>query len=213
MSSPKNNARARQVPKQDRSRAAVAAIQEATLLVLLADGFGGLTTNAIAERAGVGIGSIYRYFTNKESIIASLTRNAGGELFSNTRACELFGELDIESRIRFGFVGAMADQAEMIGVASELSTQFERSVRISDGASENRDLRFWQFVIDLQRPSDRAMAEGVDDSTAELLWAMEVGLLSTLLSHDATRAEDSSTLDRVVTVGMACLPGAPCSAN
>ena len=107
VSSPKNSTRARQVPKQDRSRAAVAAIQEATLLVLLADGFGGLTTNAIAERAGVGIGSIYRYFTNKESIVASLTRNAGSELLANPRACELFGELDIESRIRFGFIGAI----------------------------------------------------------------------------------------------------------
>ena len=211
MSSPRNNARSRQIPKQERSRAAVAAIQEATLLVILADGFGGLTTNAIAERAGVGIASIYRYFTNKGSIVASLTRNAGSELLANPRACELFAKLDIETRIRFGFVGAIADQAEMIDVASELSMRFERSVRVNDGSIERRDLRFWQFVVDLERPSDLANTRSIDDSAAEFLWATEVGFLSILLSHDATRAEDASILDRVVTVGMACLSGDSCS--
>ncbi len=83
VSNPKNNPRPRQIPKQDRSRAAVAAIQEATLLVLLESGFEDWTTNAIADRAGVGIGSLYRYFTNKESIVASLTRNGAAELLAN----------------------------------------------------------------------------------------------------------------------------------
>ncbi|WP_164705393.1 TetR/AcrR family transcriptional regulator, partial [Pseudomonas viridiflava] len=33
-----------------------------------------LTTNAIAERAGVNIGSLYQFFPNKEAIIAELQR-------------------------------------------------------------------------------------------------------------------------------------------
>lgn len=204
MTSPRNSARARQVPKQDRSRAAVAAIQEATLLVLLEDGFGGLTTNAIADRAGVGIGSIYRYFTNKESIVASLTRNAGGELLSNPRARELFGDLGLESRIRFGFIGAAADQAELSGVADGLSAQFEREIRVDTGRADRRGLRFWQFAINPHKQFGPADDGAHEDLSAEMLWAIEVGLLSTLLSHDATRAEDTLILDRVVAMGMTC---------
>lgn len=37
-------------------------------------GWEGLTTNAIAERAGVNIGSLYQFFPNKEAVIAEVQR-------------------------------------------------------------------------------------------------------------------------------------------
>lgn len=37
-------------------------------------GWAGLTTNAIAERAGVNIGSLYQFFPNKEVVIAEVQR-------------------------------------------------------------------------------------------------------------------------------------------
>jgi AcrR family transcriptional regulator len=37
-------------------------------------GWKGLTTNAIAERAGVNIGTLYQYFPNKEAIVNELQR-------------------------------------------------------------------------------------------------------------------------------------------
>jgi len=52
----------------------VDAIIQATTYILTEDGWEGLTTNAIAERAGVNIGSLYQYFPNKEAIIAELQR-------------------------------------------------------------------------------------------------------------------------------------------
>src|SRR5262249_26768949 len=62
----------RKLPKQDRSRATVDAILEASVRVFLEDGFTAATTSRIAELAGVSIGSFYQYFSNKEALIQAL---------------------------------------------------------------------------------------------------------------------------------------------
>ena len=64
--------RSRRAPKQDRSRAIVTAIVEAGRELLARDGQAAVTTNRIAERAGVSIGSLYRYFPNKQAILAAV---------------------------------------------------------------------------------------------------------------------------------------------
>jgi AcrR family transcriptional regulator len=64
----------RKIPVQARSRATFDAIVEAATYILTEEGWGGLTTNAIAERAGVNIGSLYQYFPNKQAVIAELQR-------------------------------------------------------------------------------------------------------------------------------------------
>ncbi|MFN0246155.1 MAG: TetR/AcrR family transcriptional regulator [Kofleriaceae bacterium] len=47
-------------------------ILEATARVLIEQGFDGLTTNGVAEAAGVSIGSLYQYFPNKEALVAAM---------------------------------------------------------------------------------------------------------------------------------------------
>jgi len=64
----------RKKPEQDRSRATVGVILEAATRVLVRDGYGGFTTNRVAEKAGVSIGSLYQYFPNKESLLDELVR-------------------------------------------------------------------------------------------------------------------------------------------
>lgn len=59
-------------PQQDRSRATFDAIVEACALVLAEKGYLGLTTNEIAERAGVNIASLYEYFHTKDAIIVEV---------------------------------------------------------------------------------------------------------------------------------------------
>ncbi|MEQ5788533.1 TetR/AcrR family transcriptional regulator [Erythrobacter sp. NFXS35] len=61
-------------PRQQRSMATVDVIIEAAAQVLEIAGEAGFNTNAIAERAGVGIGSIYRYFPDKHAILVEMGR-------------------------------------------------------------------------------------------------------------------------------------------
>src|SRR5690348_14918577 len=69
----------RKTPRQERSRDTVEALLQATTDILVRDGYAKLTTNRIAERAGVNIASLYQYFPGKEAIVAELRRRHGAE--------------------------------------------------------------------------------------------------------------------------------------
>ena len=62
----------RKKPAQARARATVEAILQAAAHILTRKGYDALTTNHVAERAGVSIGSLYQYFPNKDAILVAL---------------------------------------------------------------------------------------------------------------------------------------------
>jgi AcrR family transcriptional regulator len=62
----------RRSPNQARSRDKLELIFEASIRILNKQGLDGLTTNRIAEVAGVSIGTLYQYFSNKQEILAAL---------------------------------------------------------------------------------------------------------------------------------------------
>jgi AcrR family transcriptional regulator len=62
----------RKMPKQQRSKETVDVILAATARVLVKDGFDRASTNRIADKAGVSIGSLYQYFPSKEALVAAL---------------------------------------------------------------------------------------------------------------------------------------------
>lgn len=62
----------REKPQQRRAEETVRFIMEATAQVLDGEDEDGFTTNHIAARAGVSIGTLYRYFPNKRTILGYL---------------------------------------------------------------------------------------------------------------------------------------------
>jgi AcrR family transcriptional regulator len=70
----------RKLPQQSRSRFTVDAILEATAHILVEEGYDKASTNRIAERAGVSIGSLYQYFPNKEALMAALMQQHSSEI-------------------------------------------------------------------------------------------------------------------------------------
>ena len=68
-------AKAKQVRRrlrQRRARETVEAVLDAVIRILKRHGVRAITTNRIAEVAGVSIGSVYQYFPNKDSIFNAL---------------------------------------------------------------------------------------------------------------------------------------------
>lgn len=68
----KSAANPRKQPSQERSRETVAVILEAAARILESRGIEGYNTNAVAEKAGVSIGSLYQYFPGKDSLTIAL---------------------------------------------------------------------------------------------------------------------------------------------
>lgn len=69
--------RMRKQPSQARAVATVDAMLESAARILVKHGYGTASTNAIAEHAGVSIGTLYEYFPGKEAIYAELRRREG----------------------------------------------------------------------------------------------------------------------------------------
>jgi AcrR family transcriptional regulator len=63
---------ARKRPTQARAQVTVDAILRATAHILKTEGYEGCSTNAIAKKAGVSIGSLYQYFPSKEALVVAL---------------------------------------------------------------------------------------------------------------------------------------------
>jgi len=76
----------RKLPSQERSKDTVEAILTAATHIFSELGYAACTTNKIAVRAGVSIGSLYQYFPNKDAIIVSLTERMFREGLKMTEA-------------------------------------------------------------------------------------------------------------------------------
>lgn len=62
----------RRIPRQQRSREMVARIVDAVGVVLAERGLDNMTTNHVADAAGVSIGSLYQYFGDKDELVEAL---------------------------------------------------------------------------------------------------------------------------------------------
>jgi AcrR family transcriptional regulator len=72
----------RKTPHQARSRATIEAILQAAAHILGRRGWAGMTTNAVAEAAGVSIGSLYQYFPNKLALVEAVRLRHFDELLA-----------------------------------------------------------------------------------------------------------------------------------
>jgi len=83
--------------KQARSQQTIEVVLEAAARVLASEGYAGATTNRIAERAGVSVGTIYQYFADKQQIFDALIRR------------EVEGLVELLQRVAFDPDESMAD--------------------------------------------------------------------------------------------------------
>jgi AcrR family transcriptional regulator len=73
----------RRVPSSERSRATVEALLEGTARTLVKRGYAGTTTNHIAQEAGVGIGSFYEYFEDKDAAVSAVVNRFTERAFAH----------------------------------------------------------------------------------------------------------------------------------
>ena len=90
----------RRRPRQSRSQETVDAIIEACLQMLEQEGPDHLTTNGIAERAGVSKGSLYQYFPDKHAIVAAaFDRLVSADVGLHEQSSEEWAGLSLEDSV------------------------------------------------------------------------------------------------------------------
>lgn len=99
----------RRTPRQTRAMQTWDAILDAAAQILRTHGEARFTTNHIAERAGVSIGTLYQYFADKDAILNALSDREVGRLHGELHAVAVKDSMaSLESRARH-FVRALID--------------------------------------------------------------------------------------------------------
>ncbi len=89
------------VPRQARAVRRVHDILDAAMTVLVLEGAETFSSNRVAEQAGVSVGSVYKYFANKDRILAGIVER---------------GLLGSEQTIRDGLVRAVEEDLHEVAV-------------------------------------------------------------------------------------------------
>jgi AcrR family transcriptional regulator len=117
----------RKTPKQARSRNTVDLILEAATRILEDGGLGAFNTNAVAERAGVGVASLYDYFPDKNAILIEfgrreISRHRAAVMEAIALACER-GDLQPERSIIQALMNAAETRQAIRRIAAQVLVQ------------------------------------------------------------------------------------------
>lgn len=130
----------RKSASQERSRATVDALIEATARILVKDGFDKASTNRIAQEAGVSIGSLYQYYPSKEALVAAVVDRHNEEIMRVVRgALANAAALPLQQAVRA--LVAVAIEAHRIDPALHriLTEQIPRTGRLKNVEAFNRE--------------------------------------------------------------------------
>ncbi|MEO8068558.1 MAG: TetR/AcrR family transcriptional regulator [Flavobacteriales bacterium] len=112
-----DNIPARRIPRQQRSRQTVEAVLAAVPLVVKRHGAASITTNRIAEVAGVSIGSLYQYFPDKRSVFSALHERHVGDV---RHILERYVETHRSTSFSGSVVGLVEELVDLHCVEAEL---------------------------------------------------------------------------------------------
>ena len=126
---------------QNRSRATVDALVEATARILVREGFDKASTNRVAEVAGVSVGSLYQYFPGKEALVAAVIDRHNQDIMKVVhRALAEVAAQPVETAVRR--LVAVAIEAHRIDprLHRVLAEQIPRTGRLANVEAFNRDI-------------------------------------------------------------------------
>jgi AcrR family transcriptional regulator len=101
---------ARRKPKQARAQGTIEAILEATAQIVERQGEAAFTTNHVAERAGVSIGSLYQYFPDKRAILREMAKR---ETIALREAAAKMTGKDRDQQYVYRLIGAFAGRPKL----------------------------------------------------------------------------------------------------
>lgn len=173
----------RKAASQERSRATIEAMVEATARILVKEGFDKASTNRIAEAAGVSVGSLYQYFPGKEALVAAVIERHQQKIMQTVRG-ELAGVMDqpVEKAVRK--LIAVAIKAHLVDpkLHRVLAEQIPRVGKLEELESFSRE-NYTLFRTYLDHHRDELRVHDLDLASFVCVTAIEALTHSAVLHH------------------------------
>ena len=137
---PRSLTKPRKCASQERSRATVDALVEATARILVREGFDKASTNRIAETAGVSVGSLYQYFPSKEALVAAVIERHNLDIMQVVRAALAeVATQPLERAVRTLVAAAITSHGVDPKLHRVLAEQIPRMGKLENVEAFNRD--------------------------------------------------------------------------
>ncbi|MDE2467003.1 MAG: TetR family transcriptional regulator [Alphaproteobacteria bacterium] len=181
----------RKVASQERSRATVEALIEATARILVRDGFERASTNRIAELAGVSVGSLYQYFPGKESLVAAVIERHQQEIMQTVRD-ELAGVLDMPVEQAVRKLVAIAVKAHRVDpkLHRVLAEQIPRVGKLEKVASFNSE-NYALFRTYLESHRDELAVDDLELASFVCVTSIEALTHNAVLHHSRMLSDEA----------------------
>ncbi len=181
-----NTLKPRKQPTQPRAVATVACILEAAAQILEVQGFEAFNTNAVAERAGVSIGSLYQYFPGKDALLIALMQREKQRFRDDASAA--LAEPDGRAALQHLIKAAVRQQLDRAELARLLDLEEEKpeTRQALEGRSGFAELI--RRILDMPGLPPQADATRAADDLGQLIRALTdaAGLRG---DHDAAALE------------------------
>ncbi|MCA9575946.1 MAG: helix-turn-helix domain-containing protein [Polyangiales bacterium] len=206
----------RRRPQQARSRELVRAIAMACERILVDEGAAALNTNRIAEVAGVNIGSVYRYFPNKEAIIAEVyelqLQDLAAEYEDGWEAAQAGpGPRTLTDAVRAHIAGNAAMHRRLLRIDDAFYRAYQRELDLGERRSERFDRTFLEQAEHWLRDQlavHRASLVVTDLDMAAFLVARSVaGALRSAARDQPERLADAAFLSALERMALLYLEG------
>jgi len=194
------------VPRQARSQVTVGAIVDATGRVLVRHGYAGCTTKRVAEVAGVGIGSLYEYFPNKDALVAAVVEQEV-ERFMGVLERELTATLGrpFAGALRTALGAALRELESRRALLSVLVIEYPRIVQLA--TLSDLPLRAAEFAAICLRGWGDELGIPDQPATHYVLANMLFGVCLSQTLRPATAVTSEAMLDALVQVLLQGLQG------
>jgi AcrR family transcriptional regulator len=200
----------RRPPRQERSRDTVEDILQAAAEVFGKLGYAGATTNKIAERAGVSIGSLYQYFDSKDDILRVLLERHQSDARAAIEAAHtrlIDPDIPLESGLRDLLDRLLALHTKDPALSHVLAHAFPHSERHRQD-EEQEDIRYIESVQSILEQRTEVIV--ADTRVAANVVVQTVGLLMRWLGHEAPRNLNADAfVDELLKMLLSYLKGRP----
>jgi len=180
----------RKSASQERSRATVDALVEATARILVKEGFDKASTNRIAEMAGVSVGSLYQYFPGKEALVAAVSERHKQEIMQTVRGelAEVLA-LPVEKGVRR--IVALAVKAHRVDPKLHLvlAEQIPRVGKLEELGAFNRE-NYTLFRTYLESRRDELRIDDLDLASFVCVTTIEALTHNAVLHHPQMLSDD-----------------------
>lgn len=196
----------RKKPCQSRSKAMYDSILEATTHLLSEKGYAATTTNHIADRAGISIGSLYQYFPNKESIAVELLQRhiVNGLDYMNPLITHAMKSKGNPAKMVKAFIEAACDHhTDNPSLHKVLEEEVPHPAHIREALRQNEDLFAEAIVHWIEQHSPRKVSNL--HVAAKLVYFMVKTMAHWYILSQQTEIERDVFVDEMTAIVMSYL--------